>query len=697
MSPEPSLPVNFSADADGVGWIVFDAPGARANVFNPPTLAALAAAIDAAEQASLKALVVISAKEKIFIAGADLKWLGALPDAATALALSHRGQALFQRLADFRAPVVCAIHGACAGGGFELALACRWRVASDSPSTQIGLPETGIGTIPGWGGSVRLPRLIGVKPALDHILKAQLLPVSDAEKIGLINERVPPAELKQRAKAAALRLAGKEVSPATLPASPGPDFYAELRRATLAKTGGHQPALLAAIDAVEQTAELAVTPALQIEARIFSEVTAGEVCRNMVHVFFLRDAAKKRTLEDWFEVAQASSPASAGRAGGTPALLPIKKVGVVGAGVMGSGIAQWLALRGFAVVLRDVQPEFVERGMAVVRGLFDEAVRRGRLQHSESAGALARVSPTTGWDGFADCDLVIEAIVENVRAKQALFGELAAIVRPDAILASNTSALPLEEIVRDVPGADRTLGIHFFNPVSRMPLVELILGRETSAATAERALTLVKALGKSPIICRSSPGFLVTRVLFFYLNEAVRKWEQGVSTAALDNALRDFGWPMGPLRLIDEVGVDVTDFIFGEMAHYFPGRFVRSTACARLLAAGLKGRKNGTSRGFYRYEGRAETINDPETRSLVGQVADLAPNPRPIADSASQGAELVAPLMRMMVQEAERCLSEGVVKSPDDVDFALLSGAGFPAFRGGLMRWAHTHGSGVFT
>jgi 3-hydroxyacyl-CoA dehydrogenase/enoyl-CoA hydratase/3-hydroxybutyryl-CoA epimerase len=344
---------------------------------------------------------------------------------------------------------------------------------------------------------------------------------------------------------------------------------------------------------------------------------------------------------------------------------------------MGSGIAQWLAARGFDVVLRDVQPAFVQRGVEVIRGLFDEAVRRGKTTRADADLGIGRVRTTTAWEGFEACDLIIEAIVEDAAAKRTLFSEIAAVANADALLASNTSALPIEEIAGHVSHPARTVGIHFFNPVSRMPLVELIVGPHTSAESAERALTLVKALGKSPIICRSSPGFLVTRVLFFYLNAAVRLWEEGASTDAIDAALREYGWPMGPLRLIDEVGIDVTDFIFGEMAHYFPGRFVRSSATAKLLAAGLKGRKNGASRGFYRYDGKDELVNDGETMPLAH--ARSYQNERVPLEIADQ-------LMSVMTAEAQRCLDEGVVKSPDDIDFALLSGAGFPAWRGGLMR-----------
>ena len=664
-----TAPVTFAVDADGVGWIVFDDPAARANIFNAATLDALAGAIADAERAAPRALVIASGKDRIFIAGADLAWLASLPDAATASALSRRGQRLFQRLSSFSAPVVCAIHGACAGGGYELALACDWRIASDAPVTQIGLPETSIGTIPGWGGSVRLPRLLGAKAALDHILKAQLVSAAEALSTGLVHELVSATELRARAKTAALKLEDdrRKRSEAAPAAKTAPGLFAELRRSVQLKTQGHQPALLAAIDTVEQTAGVPIEAALEIEARIFGEVTAGETCKNLVRVFFLRDAAKKQTLAGWFPEALATAAPAA----------PLKRVGVVGAGVMGSGIAHWLATRGFDVALREVDSASLERGLGVARRLFDDAVKRGRMSAGEANTALQRITGTTSWDGFETCDVVIEAIVENIDAKRKLFAELATVVRPDAVLATNTSALPLEAMTSDLVRPDRVVGIHFFNPVSRMPLVEIIVAPATSAAAAERALVLVKALGKSPIICRSSPGFLVTRVLFFYLNEAVRQWESGVPALELDAALRDFGWPMGPLRLIDEVGVDVTDFIFGEMAHYFPDRFVRSTACGRMLAAGLKGRKNGASRGFYCYDDGKEVANDDETRPITGARSD-----------ERSRADLCDYLMRVMVDEAERCLAEGVVKSPDDVDFALLSGAGFPASRGGLLHRA---------
>jgi 3-hydroxyacyl-CoA dehydrogenase/enoyl-CoA hydratase/3-hydroxybutyryl-CoA epimerase len=664
-----SSPVTHSVDGDGVGWIVFAHPTARANVFDPATQRALRDAIAALAQSPVRGVVIASAKERIFIAGADLNWLGELPSPSAAEEFARAGQKLFDELARFKVPVVCAIDGACAGGGYELALACRWRVASDSSSTVIGLPETSLGIIPGWGGCVRLPRLIGARAALEHILAGELLAAREAKERGLVDEVAPAAQLKNMARDAALKLAD---SPASLlrsmPSDEGKMIFATLKQRVLGKTGGHEPALLKAIDVVEAGAGVTVERALEIEARGFGDVAASEVAKNKIHVFFLREAGKKRTLAGWFAAPSASPP-------------PIEKVGIVGGGVMGSGLAHWLAAHGRKVILRDVQPEALARGMDVVRGLFDEAVRRGRSSALDAAAGLGRIASTTGWDGFADCDLVIEAIVENVAAKRELFAELAQVVGPRALLATNTSALPIEDLVEKVVNPARVLGMHFFNPVSRMPLVELVIGRDTSAETAARALDFLKTLRKSPLICRSSPGFVVTRVLFFYLNEAVKIWETGVATEALDRALREFGWPMGPLRLIDEVGLDVTEFIFQEMEHYFPGRFARSAACGALLSAGLKGRKGGQGMGFYRYEAGREVVN-AEARVLVR--GDGVVNAVP--------SELCSRLMNTMIEEATRCLSEGVVKSPDDVDFAMIMGAGFPTFRGGLMRYGRAIG-----
>ena len=663
-----STPVTHSVDAEGVGWIVFDDPTGRANVFNPTTQAAFRAALSALAARPLKAMVIHSAKEKIFIAGADLKWLMALPDAAAAEKISREGQALFASLDQLQVPVVCAIHGACAGGGYELALACHWRIATAAKETVIGLPEVGIGLIPGWGGCARLPRLIGAGAAVAHMLKAALVPAAAAQQAGLVDELVPTAELKARAQATALRLAAEGVPRRAEPPAPPPDFFASQRSAVLAKQRG-QPAPLAVLDAVEQGAGLSLAAALDLEASRFGGVAAGEVAKNLIHVFLLKEAGKKFTTEAWFPQEKAAAKVE-----------PFRIIGIIGAGVMGSGIAQWCASHGFGVILCDTDKEAVERGIKVIRGLFKQQEERGALTAAEAHRMMGGIGVTTTLEDFDVCDLVIEAIVENVEAKQKLFAQLSKVMAPDCIFASNTSALPLEELASTATNPGRVLGLHFFNPVGRMPLVELVLGKDTTRASADRALAFVKTLGKTPVICRSSPGFLVTRMLFFYLNEACRLWEQGAPTEAIDRALREWGWPMGPMRLIDEVGVDVTDFIFAELQHYFPDRFTRTTITQRMLAAGLKGRKNGASAGFYAYSDGQETLN---------------PAMAPFAPAAKNAPPALAEKLNgVMIDETKRVLAEGVLKTADEADLALLLGAGFPAWRGGLMRYARS--TGVF-
>ncbi len=669
-------PVTQMVDADGIGWITFDDPAGRANVFNPTTQAALRAATAAlaarstgsGPAAPVKAVVVISAKEKIFIAGADLKWLAQLADESGAAEAAREGQELFNAVADLPVPVVCAIHGACAGGGLELALACSWRIASDAPETVIGLPEVSLGVIPGWGGCTRLPQLVGIPAAVEHILKAGLLPATKAHEAGIVDELVPAADLKARAKAAALRLAaeGRPVRPE--PPAPPADFFASQRKLALARRRG-QPAPLAVLEAIEQGAGRPLAPALAAEAAAFGRVAAGEVAKNLMQVYFLKEAGKKVNLDGWFR-----APAPAVK---TP---PFQIIGIIGAGVMGSGIAQWCAQHGFGVMLCDTERPALERAITIIRELFDDMVQRGQLSHAAAHKAMGSIGVTTSLEDFDGCDMVIEAIVENIAAKQKLFAELSRIVQPDCVLASNTSALPVEELSAGAAGPERILGLHFFNPVGRMPLVELVLAPATSRATAERMLAFVRKLGKTPVVCRSAPGFLVTRVLFFYLNEACRLWEQGVPTEVIDRAMRDWGWPMGPLRLIDEVGVDVSDFIYGEMKHYFPDRFTGATICARMLAAGLQGRKNGAGSGFYTYAGGKETLNPA--------LAQFAPQGAP----GLAAAAIAERLNGVMIEETKRVLAEGVLKGPDDADLALLLGAGFPAFRGGLMRYARSIG-----
>lgn len=659
-------PIIFQLDADGIAWVTLDEPASKANVFKKDFLAAFKGVIQSLRKESgLKAAVILSAKESIFVAGADIRWMFVIDSKDDALAFGRDGQSAMDLVAQLGVPTVAAIHGACAGGGYELALACSHRIASDSPKTLIGLPEIGLGIIPGWGGCVRLPRLIGVAGALDHILKAQLIPAAQAMKAGLVDELVAPDILKERARTAALRLIEQRTS------RPAPTIcelevlFADARKQVLKRTRGKQPAPVRAIDVIEKGFGKSTPDALEIEARGFADLLLTPECKNLMHVFLLRDASKKAGVEGWFTSAPAPSAKPT-----TP-----KRVGVVGAGVMGSGIAQWCASRGLDVSMRDVKPEFVAGGMKKIEALFQEGVKRGKLSSEQAAKGVARVKPTTEWDGFEACDLVIEAVIEDIAVKRPVFEQLSKIMRPDAILATNTSAIPIDEIAACATNPGRVIGIHFFNPVSRMPLVEILLGPRTERPAAESATAFVKAIGKSLVVCKDSPGFLVNRILLPYMNDACRLVMDGVPVEAIDAAILDFGMPMGPLRLVDEVGVDVTHHIMRELTHYFGERMKVSDALTRLNDAGLKGRKAG--KGFYAYEGSKESLN-----------TELAATIQSGASRTMASDEIQKRLVGVMVREAKMCLAEGVVRTPDELDLAMILGTGFPTFRGGLMRYA---------
>lgn len=668
-------PVTYSIESNGIGWITFDDPTAKTNIFNVETVACFRNVLGSiAREVVLKAVVIVSGKEGVFIAGADIRLIETIDTPEKAVELSREGHKFLKQIAEFKVPVIVAIHGACAGGGCELALACHYRIASDSPKTQIGLPEVQLGIIPGWGGCVRMPRLIGVRMALDYILKGSLLPGIVAKKRGLVDEVVPAAILKDQARKVALRLAkqGKPRRPSFLEnAWPFRSIIcSQARKMTQARTRGNYPSPPRAIDVIEQGLGMSVDAACELEAQKFSEVGVTPESKNLIRVFFLREDNRKLTVDAWFPKEQAA-PAKPAR---------IQRVGVIGAGVMGSGIAQWISSRGFEVRLRDVKPEFVAKGMQNIAQLYQDGVKRHKLTAIEASHAMARVTATTDWTGFETCDLIIEAVVEDIRIKRPVFEQLSKLLRPDAILATNTSAIPIDEIASCATNPERVIGIHFFNPVSRMPLIEMILGPRTGKATAGAAVAFAKSLGKQIVVCKDSPGFLVNRLLLPYLNTAGHVLMEGTDVRTIDDALLDFGMPMGPLRLIDEVGVDVSYHVALELAHYFGDRMKVADVLVKMNEAGLKGKKGG--KGFYVYEGGKETVN-PE----IGKFLAVSTSPRQLSRK-----EITDRLVGVMIDEAKACLKEGVVRSPDEVDFGMIMGTGFPPFRGGLMRYAQSIG-----
>ena len=515
---------------DHICVLTFDRPDSGANIFDAATLDELNEHLDAVEKdASLRGLIIASAKKSIFVAGADLKTLLQAAKTGEMREFIEPGQQVFNRLADLKIPTVAAIHGASAGGGYEVALACDYRVASDAPATRIGLPETSLGLLPAWGGCTRLPRLIGAEKAAEVILKGKLYSAQEALKIGLVDEIAPPDQLLDRAREK-LR-AGKRKMEGGAPATPGSQELAP------PKQSGN-PALERAYEIINKTLSISPDESLRLELDGIVELGKTESTQNLIRNFFLAEKYKKGTSR-------------------TP---PEKIVhaAVIGAGVMGSGIAQWLSSRGVTVILRDVAREQIDRGLANVEKIYADAVKRGLMTEEKAKQGRARICGSTAPMELRDVQFVIEATSEKMEIKKEVFRELAMEAGPKTIVATNTSALPVSELAEVTVSPEHVIGLHFFNPVSRMKLVEVVIAKQTSDETRDRSLAFVRQIGKLPVIVRDSPGFLVNRVLFPYLLDAAELFESGVDAERIDRALVEWGMPMGPLRLIDEIGVDIT-------------------------------------------------------------------------------------------------------------------------------------------
>lgn len=654
-------------DGDHVCTLTFDRAGSSANVLDRATLEELDAHLAELEKlAMLRGVILASAKEKIFIAGADLHEFVRSPDPASLAAVVDLGHRIFTRLERLHAPSVAAIHGVCLGGGCELSLACDWRVAADDKPTKIGLPETQLGILPAWGGSVRLPRLIGLTAALGMISPGRQLAAAQAIKLGLIDGIAHAEYLPAAARALLIR--GKRPAPSVRLANFPPAkqlVAAKARRDVIAKTRNHYPAPLRAIQVCSEALGRPLDEALALEKNAFLDLIRTPECRSLLSVFFLQERAKKL-------------PPPAGTSSAE-----IRRVAVVGAGVMGAGIAQWTSARGLPVTLSDIAPDALARGLHAIRATYREAVTRHTFTAAEATAGFDRITPVHTRVPLSSVDLVIEAAVEKLEAKQAIFRDLEARVRADTILATNTSALSIDSIAQNLAHPERVIGIHFFNPVHRMQLVELVRGPRTSDATLATALQFTKALGKLPVVVNDSPGFLVNRILMPYIVEAVRLFREGHSPSAIDELMLDFGMPMGPLRLADEVGLDVARHVAADLAHRLPHSAPLDDTLDQMIAKGWLGKKSG--RGFYVHVPKKHAVSNPYLRSVV-----LSPLAARLSPAAAQAA--ADRLILVMVNEAARCLAERVVSAPEDADFGMILGTGWAPFRGGPLRYADSLG-----
>ncbi len=653
---------------NGVAVVTLDDPDRPLNTLGEPAVAAFDRVLDRLEaHLPSKGVVLVSAKPGSFVAGADLKEFQRLESAAAVTDLLRRGQAMLGRWQRLGCVSVAAIRGPALGGGLELALGCTWRVAADDPATLLGLPETQLGLLPAMAGTWHLPRLVGLERGVEMILTGRRLNAAQALAAGLVDEVVPPDELRaaaERLLARGHRRVSISFRDRLLGGNPlgRKVFFGAARKRLLAKTRGHYPAPLRALAAIEAGYARGRAAGLASEAEGIGELLVTDVSRRLIELFLAtRELAAAGEMD-----------------GAEPGTL-----GVLGAGFMGSGIAAAAARAGYRVRLMDSSPESLERGVAFCEKRFASLVRRGKLNPAAAAAAAARVVAGDNLDGFEEADLVVEAVVEDAEIKRRLLAELEARLGPEAILGSNTSTIPIARLAGALERPERLVGIHFFSPVHRMPLVEVIRHPGSSTEAVRRAVALAARLGKTPIVVADGPGFYTSRILSPYLAQGLALLLEGAGIAEVDAAARAAGFPVGPLELLDEVGIDVAAKAAGTMAAAFPDRMPSPGGFRRLVEEGRLGRKAG--RGFYDYSGKSKRPDPAVLALLDGERSAARLEPRAAGER----------LMLAMAVEAVRCLEDGILAAPRDGDVGAVLGLGFPPFTGGPFR--HLDALGIST
>ncbi len=674
---------NFTVEADdrGVVTAILDVPDRGMNVFDPDVIAELESLVATWEQAgNVKAIVFRSGKKSGFLAGADIGLIQSIKTIEAADALIAKGQNLMTRIENLPMPTVAVIHGPCLGGGLEFALACKYRVALDDASTRLGLPETQLGVIPGWGGTQRLPKVVGVVQGLQLILTGKKLSASAAKKIGLV-DLAPSAETFAEDVTKFVETVIASPSAVEVSSSPRRPLLARLvnntrvgrwmvfkgTRQRLASQLRHYPALGASVEAVEASFKKKGQAGMDVEREAFCRVLFTPTCRNLIGLFFQRE--KARNAETWASLDQDAKPE------------PITKLGVIGGGAMGAGIAQLAAYSGLEVVLREIHQEALDAGMARIQKLFDDLIAKRKMTQAEVESKMAAITGTVDWAPLKETDAVVEAVLEREDIKQEVFGELEAITAPNAVLATNTSSLSVKRLAETREHPERVAGLHFFNPVHRMELVEVVRTDSTSPAAIARLVKLVKKLGKTPIVVEDSPGFVVNRILFPYLAEAVRLVCEGEEVTWIDRNMKRFGMPMGPLELLDQVGLDIGAHVAGGLSDVIPDPGPTSERLSAMVEAGWLGKKSG--QGFYVYE------NGKKGKPTVWGQPPSQTGPKDAPETFATGLSLLElRLVLPIINEAARCMEERIVSEAWMVDLAMVLGTGFAPFRGGPLRLA---------
>ena len=665
--PQTSIARAFHIERqDDLAILWFDLPGEKVNKFSSWVMQEFASLVDDFERSrDIQRIIVASGKPTIFIAGADVSEFTKATTPEQAKEYTRFGQQALHRFSKLPQVKVAAINGACLGGGCELALSCDWRVMSDDPKAKIGLPEVNLGIFPAWGGTTKLPRLVGLPAALDIVLNGKQLDGRRAKKIGLVDDVVERGillDVARRFSERGKRKGGTRTkffvdgNPATRKF-----IFNKARKAVLDKTHGQYPAPLKAIDVMEYGMSAGVERGLAREVDDVVPLIMGDVAQNLVRLFFLMEESKKDRI--------AATPRN------------VDYVGVLGAGIMGGGIAQIVADKIDASVrMRDINWNALAGGLRAASKIWKKKLDRRRMTKAEMQRKLSRITTTTDWTGFPRADVVIEAVVENVGIKRQVLKEFEAIAKDGAIFATNTSTIPITEIAKEADKPENVVGMHFFNPVDRMPLVEVIRGKRTSDVAAVTVANLARKLGKTVVYCNDGPGFVVNRILGPYMNEAGFLLEEGNTIDSLDKAMTDFGMPMGPMALLDEVGIDVAAKVAVILTEAFGNRMTKSAVVEKLYADGRHGKKNG--KGLYVYKDGKREGPDGSVYKVLGISSPKAANARIASER----------MLLAMINEAALILDEKIVASAPELDLAMIMGTGFPPFRGGLLRYADSLG-----
>lgn len=673
--PAPGSCVRIERPEAGLAVVVLDPPHRSLAVLDYPLIRDLDAAVDELEnEDGLRGVVITGRNPGQFAAGADVHAIQGIEDPAVVQRVVREVHKLFLRIQRMAPRTVAAVGGPVPGGAYELALACDRIVATDDSKTRIGLPETLLGILPGWGGSHRLPKRVGVPTALNAILTGRLFPARQAKKLGMVDRLTKPEYLERIAADIAMgrkpcaryergwKSWGVDANPLAI-------WFIErkAREQVEQKTKGHYPAPPAALELVIEAPNTSMEEAVEKEAEALGRLATSSVCKNLISIFLASEDAKKL-----------------GRPAGGVDPRKIERAGVIGAGVMGGGIASLLAQKGVAVRLADLSPEALDAALVEHRADVEKKRRRRRLERHVVNQMIDHLDGATEVAGFQRAQLVVEAVAERLEVKQAVFQRVAEQAGKDAILATNTSSLSVDAIASELPHPERVAGMHFFNPVKKMPLVEIVRGAKTSEEVVSTIAALTVRLGKTPVVVKDVAGFLVNRLLGPYLDEAVRMFVGGAEIERIDRLMERFGMPMGPFRLLDEVGLDIAAHAAESLHAAYGERMTPSTGLERLMSPERLGKKTG--KGFYRHP-RGKKKSKPVLCDDLAQFQEDTWG-RSLSDE-----QIVDRLVLAMVNEAARCLEEEVVAGATELDLATVFGTGFAPFRGGLLRYADTLGA----